>query len=113
MNMVMNNDGRGGLFWVNSLLKPSAWPKDVQRVIELGTMDIVMTNPPFGTKIKVEGEDILEQFDLAHAWRKEGNKWIMDGTLRNAMPPEILFIERVSQAGKGAFGYRPSGRYPR
>lgn len=107
MNMVMNNDGRGGLFWVNSLLKPSAWPKDVQRVIELGTMDIVITNPPFGTKIKVEGEDILEQFDLAHAWRKEGNKWVMDGSLRNAMPPEILFIERCVQLlrpGKGCLG---------
>jgi type I restriction enzyme M protein len=107
MNMVMNNDGRGGLFWVNSLIKPSAWPKDVQRVIELGTMDIVMTNPPFGTKIKVEGEDILEQFDLAHAWRKEGNKWVMDGALRNAMPPEILFIERCVQflkPGKGRLG---------
>lgn len=107
MNMVMNNDGRGGLFCVNSLLKPSAWPKDVQRVIELGSMDIVMTNPPFGTKIKVEGQDILEQYDLAHAWRKEGGKWVMNGTLRNAMPPEILFIERCVQflkPGKGRLG---------
>jgi type I restriction enzyme M protein len=107
MNMVMNNDGRGGLFCVNSLLKPSAWPKDVQRVIELGSMDIVMTNPPFGTKIKIEGQDVLEQFDLAHAWRKENGKWVMNGTLRNAMPPEILFIERCVQflkPGKGKLG---------
>ena len=107
MNMVMNNDGRGGLFCVNSLLKPSAWPKDVQRVIELGSMDIVMTNPPFGTKIKIEGQDVLEQFDLAHAWRKENGKWVMEGTLRNAMPPEILFIERCVQflkPGKGKLG---------
>lgn len=107
MNMVMNNDGRGGLFCVNSLLKPSAWPKAVQQVIELGTMDIVMTNPPFGTKIKIEGEDILAQYDLAHAWRRERNKWVMDGTLRNAMPPEILFIERCVQflkPGKGKLG---------
>lgn len=104
MNMVMNNDGRGGLFWVNSLLRPSAWPKDVQRVIELGSMDVVMTNPPFGTKIKVEGQDILEQYDLAHAWRKESGKWVMDGTVRNAMPPEILFIERCVQFLKPGTG---------
>lgn len=107
MNMVMNNDGRGGLFCVNSLLKPSAWPKDVQRVIEIASMDIVMTNPPFGTKIKIECQDILEQFDLAHAWRKENGKWVMEGTLRNAMPPEILFIERCVQflkPGKGKLG---------
>jgi type I restriction enzyme M protein len=107
MNMVMNNDGRGGLFCVNSLLKPSAWPKSVQEVIELGTMDIVMTNPPFGTKIKVEGQDILDQYDLAHVWRKESGKWVMDGALSNAMPPEILFIERSVQflkPGKGKLG---------
>lgn len=107
MNMVMNNDGRGGLFCVNALLKPSAWPKAVQGVIELGSMDVVMTNPPFGTKIKVEAQDILEQYDLAHAWRKEDGKWIMDSALRNAMPPEILFIERCVQflkPGKGCLG---------
>ncbi|MEM2941635.1 MAG: N-6 DNA methylase [Thermoproteota archaeon] len=107
MNMIMNNDGRGGLFCVNSLLKPSAWPKAVQEVIELGTMDIVMTNPPFGTKIKIEGQDILDQYDLAHTWRKENGKWVMESTLRNAMPPEILFIERCVQflkPGKGKLG---------
>ncbi|MGA2614294.1 MAG: N-6 DNA methylase [Spirochaetia bacterium] len=107
MNMVMNNDGRGGLFCVNSLTKPSAWPKAVQQVFEIGSMDLVMTNPPFGTKIKIEGQEILDQYDLAHIWRKEGGKWVMDGALRNAMPPEILFIERCVQflkPGKGKLG---------
>ena len=107
MNMVMNNDGRGGLFCVSSLLRPLTWPKPVQQVIELGTMDIVMTNPPFGTKIKIEGQDILDQYDLAHVWRKEHGKWVMDGALRNAMSPEILFIERCIQflkPGKGKLG---------
>jgi type I restriction enzyme M protein len=107
MNMVMNNDGRGGLFCVNSLLKPSTWPKPVQQVIELGTMDIVMTNPPFGTKIKIEAQDILDQYDLAHVWRKESGRWVMDGALRNGMPPEILFIERCVQflkPGRGKLG---------
>ena len=70
-------------------------------------MDFVMTNPPFGTKIKIEGEDILDQYDLAHVWHKENGKWVMDGALRNAMPPEILFIERCIQflkPGKGKLG---------
>jgi len=104
MNMVMNNDGRGGIYSVNSLLKPSAWPKEIQRAIELGSMDIVTTNPPFGTKIKVEGEEILGQFDLAHAWKKQGEKWMMEGTVRAAMPPEILFIERCVQFVKPGTG---------
>ena len=116
MNMVMNNDGRGGLFCVSSLLRPATWPKTVQQVIELGTMDIVMTNPPFGTKIKIEGQDILDQYDLAHLWRKENGAWVMDGGLRNAMPPEILFIERcaaVSETGQGPTRHRSSGWRPR
>lgn len=104
MNMVMNNDGRGGLFCVNSLLRPSAWPKAVQQSIELGTMDVVMANPPFGTKIKVEGQDILDQYDLAHIWRKEHGRWVMEGALRNAMAPEILFIERCVQLLKPGSG---------
>jgi type I restriction enzyme M protein len=104
MNMVMNNDGRGGLYCVNSLLKPSAWPKEVQQVIELGSMDYVATNPPFGTKIKIEGQEILEQYDLAHAWTKQGDKWVMEGTLNAAMPPEVLFIERCVQFLKPGTG---------
>lgn len=107
MNMVMNNDGRGGLYCANSLLRPSAWPKAVQEVFELGSMDIVMANPPFGTKIKIEGQDILDQYDLAHVWRKESGKWVMDGALRNAMAPEVLFVERCVQflkPGKGRLG---------
>lgn len=105
MNMVMNNDGRGGLFSINALWKPAHWPvKEARELIELGSMDFVMANPPFGTKIKVEGQEILEQYDLAHAWIKQGNKWVMEGALRNAMPPEVLFIERCTQFLKPGTG---------
>lgn len=105
MNMVMNNDGRGGLFALNSLWKPTQWPtRDARELIELGSMDFVMANPPFGTKIKVEGQEVLEQYDLAHSWTKQGNKWVMEGSLRSAMPPEVLFIERCIQFLKPGTG---------
>lgn len=105
MNMVMNNGGRGGLFALNALWKPAHWPvKEAQELIELGSMDFVMANPPFGTKIKVEGQEILEQYDLAHAWTKQGEKWVMEGALRTAMPPEVLFIERCVQFLKPGTG---------
>jgi len=105
MNMVMNNDGRGGIYSVNSLWKPSAWlPKEVSSEISLSSYDIVITNPPFGTKIKVEGSEILGQYDLAHAWSKEGDRWIMQGNLKTGVPPEILFIERCFQFLKPGTG---------
>jgi len=104
MNMVMNNDGRGGIYSVNSLWKPSAWPKEIATAITLSGYDMVITNPPFGTKIKVEGSEILGQYDLAHAWSKEGDRWVMQGFLKTGVPPEILFIERCFQFLKPGTG---------
>jgi len=95
MNMIMNNDGRGGLFAVNSLKPVNQWPKEAQDKIQLGSMDYVMANPPFGAKIKIDSAEILEQYDLAHAWRKTSDgKWQMEANLKNAMEPEVLFVER-------------------
>lgn len=108
MNMIMNNDGRGGLFSVNSLKKPSDWNnKDAEAAIQLGSMDIVMANPPFGAKIKIDSHEILEEYDLAHGWSKQGDRWVMESNVRNAMEPEVLFIERCVKflkPGKGKLG---------
>lgn len=95
MNMIMNNDGRGGLFSANSLKDPSTWSKETREKIQLGSMDIVMANPPFGAKIKIDSTEILEQYDLAHTWSKTADgKWQQEGNVRNAMEPEVLFVER-------------------
>ncbi len=105
MNMVMNNDGRGGLFALNALWKPTHWAsKEAQDILELGTMDFVMANPPFGTSIKVEGEEVLEQYDVAHSWESSDKRWTMTGKLKTAMPPEVLFIERCIQFLKPGTG---------
>lgn len=95
MNMIMNNDGRGGLFAVNSLKDPDQWPKDVQQKIQLGSMDFVMANPPFGAKIKIDNSEILTNYDLAHSWSKtQDGRWQMEPNIRSAMEPEVLFVER-------------------
>ena len=108
MNMIMNNDGRGGLFSIHSLKNPNQWPKEVQQKIQLGSMDFVMANPPFGAKIKIDDSEILEQYDLAHIWSKaEDGRWQMEATLRNAMEPEVLFVEscvRLLKPGSGKCG---------
>jgi len=108
MNMIMNNDGRGGLFAVNSLKKLSDWNnREAESAIQLGSMDFVMANPPFGAKIKIDSQEILEQYDLAHGWNKQGEHWVMESNVRGAMEPEILFIERCVKflkPGKGKLG---------
>ncbi len=105
MNMIMNNDGRGGLYSVNSLKDPNSWAKEVSQKIQLGSMDYVMANPPFGAKIKIDSREILEHYDLAHGWSKtEDGKWQQEANVKNALEPEVLFIERCVKMVKPGTG---------
>ena len=40
-----------------------------QMEVKLGQFNVVMTNPPFGSKIPVRGESILKQYEFAHSWK--------------------------------------------
>lgn len=98
MNMVMNNDGSGNILRENSLLPPHEWntdfkdqlaktlgidPTELTHHSKIGFFDVIVTNPPFGTKIPIDDSHILAQFDIA-----KGSK---------SMPPEQVFIERCIQ----------------
>lgn len=93
MNMVMNNDGAGGLYQANSLANPITWTPEMRRL--LGRVDILLTNPPFGSKIRIDDPAILESYDLGHAWSYDPDSdiWLMGQGLKY-QPPEILFMER-------------------
>lgn len=106
MNMIMNNDGRGGLYAENGLEDPNAWKsKEARQKIQLGSMDFVMANPPFGAKIKIDRNEILEHYELAHGWSKtEDGKWVQEGNLKNALEPEVLFVERCIKLLKPGTG---------
>jgi type I restriction enzyme M protein len=96
MNMVMNNDGAGGLYQGNSLESPATWQADLRDYKLMGRVDLLFTNPPFGSKIPVTDRSILEQFDLGHIWNydEESDRWIKTDAVQKSQPPEILFIER-------------------
>ena len=96
MNMVMNNDGAGGLFQANSLASPATWDDDLRVRGVMGQVDLIFTNPPFGSKIPVDDPAILEKFDLGHIWNYDqtADLWRMTKNTQRSQPPEILFIER-------------------
>ncbi len=106
--MVMNNDGAGGLYQANSLTRPVTWDEALRERDLIGRVDIVLTNPPFGAKIKIDDPSILEQFDLAHVWDydAETDSFAMrkPKTLQKSQPPELLFIERCIQFLKPGTG---------
>jgi type I restriction enzyme M protein len=96
MNMVMNNDGSGGLYRADSLENPAIWDDELRRQKLDGTIDVVVTNPPFGSKLPVDNPSILERFELGHIWDydKSTDTWEKTQAIQKSQPPEILFIER-------------------
>lgn len=114
MNMVMNNDGSGNILQTNSLLPPHEWTdefraklaeslgikkEDIRNHTTLGYFDVIVTNPPFGSKIPVKDKVILNNLSL-HIFGKNNKAigtWTMTTRLQSSVPPEILFIERCVQ----------------
>lgn len=96
MNMVMNNDGAGGLYQSNSLESPAQWDEALRARNPMGKVDLIFTNPPFGSKIPVDEPSILESYDLGHVWNylKSEDRWVKTEAIQKSQPPEILFIER-------------------
>jgi type I restriction enzyme M protein len=97
--MAIIGDGRGGIFCENSLLLPKDWHHATQDSIEIGSFDVVLTNPPFGTRIPVKGERVLSQFELGYKWKKDKKTGNVEKTttLHEDQPPQILFLERCLQ----------------
>jgi type I restriction enzyme M protein len=101
--MAIIGDGRGGIFCEDSLDEPKNWRAETQASIALGTFDCLLTNPPFGSKIKVTGTHKLAQYQLGHKWklpRRAGADWVVTAALHTDQPPQVLFIERCMQLVK-------------
>ncbi len=97
MNAVMASNAEGNFFHMNSLEFPSGHleEKAAQEVAPLGSVDVVMTNPPFGAAIPITDPNILRPFDLAHTWeRTDEGAFRNTGRLQGSVSPEVLFIER-------------------
>lgn len=85
--MVLIGDGHSNIIEGNSLQNPkglSVLVKDGQPK----TFDIILTNPPFGERLKIEEGAILKQFETA--------KHPKTGKPRPTKPP-ALFLERATQ----------------
>jgi len=94
--MAIIGDGRGGVFCENSLDNRGSWKAVTQEEIHFGAFDVVLTNPPFGKKLKIDDRTILVKYQLGHKWkkRKDGEAYERSDTLHDGQSPQILFIER-------------------
>ncbi|MEB3175585.1 MAG: N-6 DNA methylase [Cyanobacteriota bacterium] len=100
MNMVMAGDGRGHLYHINSLEFPKGHLEGVEpakQEIPLGSIDVLLTNPPFGSDIPITDKQILDQYELAQDWEdlKDGSgDFRRSGKSKSKVAPEVLFVER-------------------
>lgn len=71
----------------------------------VGDFDVVLANPPFGSRIKSVSQKVQEAFELGHKWRldEHGGHARLD-ELRPSVPPQVLFVERCLSL------VRPGGR---
>lgn len=82
--MCIIGDGKSNIVTADSLKAPDKWPDAARsKLLHNGAprqFDFVATNPPFGSKIKIDRPDILRDYELAR-----GGK---------STPPQVLFIEK-------------------
>lgn len=108
MNIAMATGASGNVYHANSLDFPNGHLDGVEKAkrnIPLGSADVLITNPPFGSEIPVTDRDILERYDLARKWER-GDDGVLRKTaeLESSVSPEILFLEQCIR------WLRPGGR---
>lgn len=93
--MAILGDGRGGIFCENSLEDINNWSAKAQDMVALGSFNAVLTNPPYGSKLKIDDKQILQKYDLGHRWKlKDGSGYEKTDKLLLEQTPQVLFIER-------------------
>lgn len=104
--MAVIGDGKSNIYNFDTLLPIDKFPSEFNAKIKKGGVDVITTNPPFGTKIDDVRDFVLEEFDLGHR--------IIDGVATNELldgqDPDKLFLERDLAFLKEPKGNIPGGR---
>lgn len=121
--MAIVGDGRGGIFCADSLEPFSEWPAFQREKVKPGSFDVLLTNPPFGSKIPITSKSLLAQYELGFKWKQDRKtgRWQRTDSVIDKQVPQVLFIEaclRLLRPGgrmaivlpEGIFG-NPTDRY--
>ena len=102
MNIMALTGIEGNVYHMDSLAFPEGHldgVKEAKKRIPLGSVDVLMTNPPFGTEIKIVDKDVLDWYrdGVAQSWSRDPETGRLVASRKNvaAMAPEQLFIQRA------------------
>lgn len=95
--MAIAGDGKSNIVHHNSLHAVQEFEGDAKQIFTNATgfeeFDVVLTNPPFGSKVKVDRSE-SGRFRLGRRWRRDGSSvWATTGATVER-DPYILFVER-------------------
>ena len=76
------------LAWEASELK-SLWNRDADD----GDFSLVLTNPPFGSKIVALADELRHSYALAYKWTLDSGRYEQTDTFTRNAPPQVLFLE--------------------
>ena len=96
MNMIIHDDGHTNVIAADGLLGDAELrAKSKNKEFVYGTFDFIITNPPFGSSIKLTEKAYLHQYNLG---KKEIDWLNANGngkeTIRDSQSTEILFLEQ-------------------
>jgi len=104
MSIMTLTGGAGNIYNMDSLAFPGGHLPglaEAQKKIPLGSIDVLLANPPFGTDIKIEDKDVLSHYrdGVAQSWSRDRETGQVAASSRDipAMAPEQLFIQRAVQ----------------
>ena len=109
LNLLLTAGHPGNVFRIDARTFPDGEIGGLERAREAipdGSMDVVITNPWFSTKVLIEDESILRRYDLGEVWKRtnEGH-FVNTGTVNGAgVPPEVVFLERAWRWAKPGTG---------
>jgi len=68
--------------------------------VDDGYFDLVITNPPFGSRIRAADSETAAKYELGYKWEKTEKNYIKTNQLLANTPPQVLFTERNIKALK-------------
>lgn len=95
VNMILNRDGQANLIKDDSIANSLLWANE---------MDVVLCNPPFGSRTVENRTHVLEHYDLGHVWSFGNETWKKTDEIATSQQLGILFVERCFKM------LRPGGR---
>jgi len=92
--VALLGNGHQGLFKQDSV-DYVHWPQEMKRKVPLGSFDVVMTNPPFGAKLKRRCDELPTDYDLTWEFKRDPatGEWHKTSKRRKEQEIGVLFLE--------------------